>query len=113
MAVVKKKDEPTVGLDMMGEPIIDPAPDKPPTWEDSPAGRAFFKGGTWGMAAGAAFATYHYYSSVGYISLPRFFIGDVAFAAVGLGFILGALLGWLSVKLIGKDDVPPPPSLLG
>ena len=109
-----KKDEPPVGLDMMGEPIIDPAPDKPPTWEDSPAGKALFKGGTWGMVAGLAVATYDYYSSLGYVSPPRFFVGDVVFAAVGLGFILGALLGWLSVRLTGKDEVPPPPpSLLG
>jgi hypothetical protein len=112
---MEKKDEPTVGLDKMGEPIIDPAPDKPPTWEDSPAGKAFFKGGIWGMAAGLAFAIYYYsYISWSYISLLGFFVGDVAFFAVGLGFILGALLGWLSVKVTGKDEVPPPPpSLLG
>ena len=98
---MEKKDEPPVGLDMMGEPIIDPAPDKPPTWEDSPAGKALFKGGTLGMAAGLAFVTYTNSSSIG------FFVGDVVFVAVGLGFIVGAVLGWLSVKVTGKDNVPP------
>ena len=112
---MEKKDAPPVGLDMMGEPIIDPAPDKPPTWEDSPPGKALFKGGTWGMVAGLAVAIYYYnHTSWSYISLLGLFGGDVAFFAVGLGFILGALLGWLSVKMTGKDEVPPPPpSLFG
>lgn len=112
---MEKKDEPTVGLDLMGEPIIDPAPDKPPTWEDSPAGKAFFKGGTWGMVAGLAVATYYYTSTNYWPHSPLgFFVGDLAFVAVGLGFIVGALLGWLSVRATGKDEVPPPPpSLLG
>ena len=111
--MAEKKDEPTIGLDMMGEPIIDPAPDKPPTWEDSPAGKAFFKGGTWGMAAGLVVAIYYGSSSYSPIGL---FVGDVALvllSGLGLGFVLGALLGWLSVKATGKDEVPPPPSLLG
>jgi hypothetical protein len=108
---VKKKDEPPVGLDMMGEPIIDPAPDKPPTWEDSPAGKAFFKGGAWGALAGMAIAIY-YYSSTDYWphSPLGFFDGDLLFVAPALGYVLGALLGWLSVKVTGKDEVPTPPS---
>jgi hypothetical protein len=101
-----------MGLDLMGEPIIDPAPDKPPTWEDSPAGKAFFKGGTWGMIAGLAIAVY--YLSVSNYSPLGLFLGDIVFFAVGLGFVVGALLGWLSVQVIGKDRVPPtPPSLFG
>jgi hypothetical protein len=108
---VEKKDEPTVGLDMMGEPIIDPAPDKPPTWEDSPAGKALFKGGAWGALAGMAIAIY-YYSSTDYWphSPLGFFDGDLLFVAPALGYVLGALLGWLSVKVTGKDEVPTPPS---
>lgn len=100
--MVKKKGEPTIGLDRMGEPIIDPAPDKPPTWEDSPAGKALFKGGMLGLVAGLAAASYCV--PLGY-SLG-FFDSDLVFFAPALGYIAGALLGWLSVKITGKDRVP-------
>jgi hypothetical protein len=102
---MNKKDEPAVGLDKMGEPIIDPAPDKPPTWERSSAGKALFKGGNWGMAAGLAIA--YCYTS---IHSPLGFYGGnlvlVLLSGIGLGYILGALLGWLSAKVTGKDKVP-------
>jgi hypothetical protein len=105
----EEEEEPIIGLDLMGEPIIDPAPDKPPTWEDSPSGKAFFNGGNWGMGAGLSVAIY--YTSMH--SPFGFYLGNMAlvlFSGIGLGYIVGALLGWLSVKVTGKNSVPPVPT---
>jgi hypothetical protein len=110
---VKKKDEdePVIGLDRLGYPIIDPAPDKPPTWEDTPAAQALFKGGVWGAVAGLAGALYKYPVSAFNYSPLGLFEGDIALALmlwIAAGYVLGALLGWLSFKVTGKDMVPRP-----
>jgi hypothetical protein len=103
---VNKKNEPVVGLDKLGEPIIDPAPDKPPTWERTTAAKALFRGGNWGMAAGLAVATLYTSSH----SPLGFYTGNlilVLACGCGLGYALGAFAGWLSAKLTGKNKLPP------
>jgi len=59
---------PDIPLDRLGEPIIDPAPDKPPTWEDTVRAKALFRGGNWGMLAGLLIAQYYMavYSPLGF-----------------------------------------------
>ena len=105
-AGVKKKSEPAIGLDKMGEPIIDPAPDKPPTWEDTIPSKALFRGGNWGMAAGLAVAIYYTsnHAPLGFYNGNLILVLSIC---VGAGFALGAFAGWLSAKITGKNKVPP------
>ena len=101
-----KTNEPVIGLDKMGQPIIDPAPDKPRTWEDTVPAKALFRGGNWGMAAGLAAAVY--YLSVH--SPLGFYTGNLLLVlggGIAAGFALGALAGWVSAKVTGKNKVPP------
>lgn len=105
---MKKKDEHLIGLDKAGAPIIDPAPDKPPTWEDTLAGKATYRGGNWGMLVG--FSVAYAYASFRH---PFFFGGeDVAMLTLllcgsGAGYLIGAALAWFIVNKTGKDRIPP------
>ncbi len=106
-------DSSVVGLDKMGEPIIDPAPDKPPGWEDSPTGKTVWKGAKWGMVAGFVIA--QIIISVKSIDTPfgSIYVGNMALVYllwIGLGVAVGAGIGWLSTQKIGEDDDAPPPS---
>jgi hypothetical protein len=101
-----QKGEPIFSLDKMGEPIIDPAPDKPPTWEDTVPAKALFRGGTWGMAVGLAAALY-YESNHSVFGIYIENLALVLLVGVGAGFMAGAFVGWLSAKITGKNNLPP------
>lgn len=88
-------------LDRLGLPIIDPAPDRPPGWEDSPVGKAVFAGAGWGAVAGLGVAQIVMADSA--VDTPFGFIyRDDAVVALGLcigsGTALGAGFGWLFVR---------------
>ena len=88
-------------LDRLGLPIIDPAPDRPPGWEDSPAGKAVFTGAGWGAAAGLVVA--QIVMAGGAVETPFGVIyrDDVVVTlalSIGIGTALGAGLGWLVVR---------------
>jgi hypothetical protein len=109
----QKTDEPMIGLDRLGEPIIDPAPDKPPSWQDSPTGKATWKGAKWGMVAG--FAVAQIFISYGSIDTPfgSIYNGNIALVFIfwiGIGSALGAGIAWLNMQKIGEDDDVPPPT---
>jgi len=94
-AVVEKKDEPIVGLDKMGEPIVDPAPDSK---EEADWPVEIWTGAKWGMAAGVAagiaYLNVHTPSSLG------FYPGDAGLVMVPAfvgGAAAGAAIGWLWV----------------
>jgi len=95
-----------IGLDKMGEPIIDPAPDKPPTWEDTVPAKALFRGGNWGMAIGLAIVAYYLtvHAPIG-VYMGNYML--VLAAGVGGGFAVGAFVGWMSAKITGKNKLPP------
>jgi hypothetical protein len=103
----------TVGLDKMGEPIIDPAPDRPPPEPDSPTFKAVKKGAKWGSLAGLVIG--QLYLSHNSINTPvgTIYTGNVALVLIGwvaLGTAIGTGIGWLSVQKIGEDDDRSPPS---
>lgn len=94
---MEKKSEPEIGLDRMGEPIIDPAPDRPPDMEDSPASNALAKGAKWGAVAGVLIAQWYMreHSPLG------FYMGNVllVFAVcIGICGWVGAAIAWLNYK---------------
>ena len=93
-------------LNRLGEPIIDPAPDKPPTWEDTVPAKALFRGGNWGMFIGLTIAIYYTstHSPLGFYSGNLILMLAVG---VGAGFVLGAFIGWMSAKITGKNKLPP------
>ena len=101
-----KKDDPVVGLDKMGEPIIDPAPDKPPTWEDTVTAKSLFRGGNWGLAIGlmAALVYTSAYSRLGLLDGYDFLMLG---CGAGFGYVLGAFVGWLLAKITGRNVLPP------
>jgi hypothetical protein len=93
--VVEEKDEPTVGLDRMGEPIMDPAPD---SREQADWPVEIWTGAKWGMAAGVAaglaYVSAHTVPSLG------FYPGDAGLVLVPAfvgGAVVGAAIGWLWV----------------
>jgi hypothetical protein len=108
---------PAAGLDKMGEPIIDPAPDTPPEWEDSPTGKAVLKGAKWGMVVGFGVAQLVIWSKSIPTPVGSIYGGNMfgVFALwIGLGVAIGAGIGWLSTKDLGEDDdTRPPPDLFG
>jgi hypothetical protein len=90
------KSEPEVGLDKLGEPIIDPAPDRPPGKENSPTSNAMVKGAKWGAVAGLIIAQMY----IGQHSPHGFYMGNLlaVFAVcIGLCTFIGAAIGWLSI----------------
>ncbi len=103
---MRETDPPPVGLDKLGEPIIDPAPDKPPSWETTLAGKASYRGGNWGMLI--AFLTGVSY----YLSLPLYAATQAYSVALfllwlGLGYVAGAFVAWWIVRKTGKNVIPP------
>jgi hypothetical protein len=93
-----KKDEPTVGLDRLGEPIVDPAPDRKEQ-DDWPV--EIWTGTKWGMVAGVAadFAYMHTDAP----SLVGLFPGDAGLVLVPVGCAaVGAAIGWLWVHVPGR-----------
>jgi hypothetical protein len=106
-----KKDKPIVALDETAGSIIDPAPDKPLGWKDSPVGKAVWKGAKWGMVAGFFVAQIFIWS--GSIDTPfgSIYTGNLflMFAFwIGLGAALGAGVAWLNTRKIGEDDDDSP-----
>lgn len=98
---MKDKPEPEIGLDKMGEPIIDPAPDRPPEMQDSPASNALAKGAKWGSIVGFVIAQWY----LGQHSPLGFYGGNVTLVfavCIGIGASIGAGIGWLS------DNGPTP-----
>lgn len=86
-----------VGPDRLGEPIIDPAPNRPRALRDGPAIKAATKGATWGAVAGLVAAKLYLsaHSPLG------FYGGDAGVMVItwtGVGAILGAAAGWLIQK---------------
>ena len=84
-------------LDRLGLPIIDPAPDRPPGWEDSPAGKAVFKGAKWGVIAGLGVAQIVLVQDA--VDTPfgiiyRYEAWVTLALGIGIGTALGAVLGW-------------------
>ena len=107
---MQAKDDPPIGLDKMGEPIIDPAPDKPPTWEDSRSGKALFKGMKWGAAAGLALAQIYISSHSVQTVFGSIYVGEAivpVLLGTALGAAVGAAFGWLSANVKIEDDLPP------
>jgi hypothetical protein len=106
----KQEDQPIVGLDKLGEPIIDPAPDKPPTWEDTVPAKTLFRGGTWGAAVGLVVARIYMSSRAIETSFGPLYPDNLLLVlgvGIGAGFALGAFIGWLSAKITGKNKLPP------
>ncbi len=104
---------PMLGLDRMGEPIIDPAPDRPPGWEDSPTGKAVFKGAKWGAVAGLAIGQFYISSNSIETPFGSIYTGNVTLVligCIGVCSALGAGIGWVTMQDIGggDDDRPRP-----
>ena len=95
-----------IPLDRLGYPIIDPAPDRPPTWEDTVPAKALFRGGNWGMFIGVLIAKYYtsIHSPLGFYSGNLILVLAIG---VGVGFVSGAFIGWASAKITGKNILPP------
>jgi hypothetical protein len=103
---MKDEDRPEIGLDKMGQPIIDPAPDKPPTWETTPAGKATYRGGNWGMLVAFVTGVPLYMSLPLNLSTQATYVG-LLLMWLGLGYVLGAFLAWLIGRRTGKNPLPP------
>jgi len=100
---MKRKPKPEVGLDKMGEPIIDPAPDRAPDTRDSPASSAMAKGAKWGALVGFVIAQWY----MGQHSPLGFYGGNVVgvFAVcIGICTLIGAGFGWLHDNGSGPDS---------
>ena len=95
-----------IPVDRLGEPIIDPAPDRPPTWEDTVPAKALFRGGNWGMFIGLIIAKY-YMSTHSPLGVYLGNVIVVLAVGVGAGFVSGAFIGWTSAKITGKNQLPP------
>ena len=85
--------EPTVGLDRLGEPIIDRAPNRPRWLRDGPVIKGFTKGATWGLVVGFAVARLN--PSTNFLPFG-YYVQDanlVVLFWVSVGVVVGAAIG--------------------
>lgn len=100
---MKRKPKPEVGLDKMGEPIVDPAPDRAPDMEDSPTSNAMAKGAKWAAIAGFVIAQWYMDRNS-----PLGFYGRNVLAVfavcIGICTCIGAGIAWLYSNGSGPDS---------